>query len=91
MSTNTTQNKKTIQKTNRILLPRGYTLYVSCEIVRDVREHLIRVEQRLAPKKGEMIPLIGLLKKVRKAKPEQFATSARTILDIAFAAWETSK
>lgn len=72
-----TTNK--IQKTNRILL-KHTVIYCSCEIVRDVKEFVIRVNQKLAPKKGELEPLIERLRILIKTKPDHFPHSSRILI-----------
>lgn len=74
--------KSKIQKTNRILLDQGKVIYCSCEIVRDVKEMVMRCNQRLAPKRGELINLFDALQKLARTKPDHFPTSSRRQLRV---------
>lgn len=75
-----TTGKPKIQKTNRILLQHGSVIYCSCEIIRDVRDHVVRLNQRLAPKKGELPVLLEKLFNLALTKPDHFPESSRRIL-----------
>lgn len=69
-----------IQKTNRIRL-KNATIYTSCEVVREVREHLLRSGMILIPLKGEYNALLTQLKGLVKTKPEHFPYSSRIFIE----------
>ncbi len=71
--------KPKVQKTNRIRL-KNATIYTSCEIVRECREHLMRNQMILIPLKGHYDDLIGKLRSFARSKPDHFPESSRLII-----------
>lgn len=68
--------------TNRILLLHGKMIYCSCDIVREVREMLERVNQRYCPKKNEGDNLFYRLRDLSRQERFEghFPRSSRRIL-----------
>lgn len=77
-------NKRKIQTTNRIrmnYLNGMTTMYVSSEIVRDVREFLVRLENNvMVPARGKQPELFNRLLDLAAEKPDHFTKSGGAIL-----------
>lgn len=75
-----------IMTTNRILLPSGYVIYCSCDIIREVRPMIERVNQRYAPLRGEGYNVGAELKRLSKTAQyqEHFPKSSRRSLSEGF-------
>ena len=74
-----TTKKNKIQKTNRIRL-KNATIYTSCEVVRNVRSHLLRSGMILIPLKGQYDDLMVDLRKLVNEKPDHFPESSKIII-----------
>lgn len=80
-ASSSTSPKTKIQKTNRIRL-RNATIYASCDAVREVRQHLTRLNQILVPNKGAYYDLLADLNKMVKSAKwrDHFPESSRIIV-----------
>jgi hypothetical protein len=79
MTTVPAGEKPHIQKTNRIILSQR-TIYCSSEIMRHVRPHVMMVNMKHFPKKGQQNELIAKLRELVKIYPDHFPSTTQLYL-----------
>lgn len=77
MSTNIKKTK--IAATNRILVG-GTTIYCSCDVIREVKPFIMRIEQKYAVLKGCTNDLLKALYEQVRERPDHFPTSSKVII-----------
>ena len=84
-----TSAKQKIHKTNRIVvklpnIPRGVPIYCSSKIAGDdeLKEHIVRLNQRLFPRKDHNEAAVNRLKVLAKKFPEHFPYTSKVMLGV---------
>ena len=78
----TTKAKPKVATTQRVRIYYGgiTTIYASTEVARRVRDHCVRLESVLAPKKGENDLVVGILCGAADEMPDHIMAGGRNLL-----------